>query len=347
MMALIRLNVACIARLAASATHPSAESTSIYRRFQRFFQQVFLNPVLICRLILNMLGVGQQKVLLIFDRTNFKRGQKHINVLFLAMVHHRMAIPLAWKCLPETQKQGNSSPKHRRELLDMVIESLGNKDRIWAILGDREFLGKAWLKTLEEQGIAYCVRLKEKWQCIKKDQASVPLLKLLASEPGIAQELGFIPLGTHKAYICKLTGKRLSKDKALVLAHSDDIQEADELYRFRWQIEHLFKSLKSSGFNFESTGLTHAERINTLVSCIAIALTAAFVEGLSHPHAHTRVLKKHGYPLKTYFRWGLERLQSIISRSFKKALSRLYQLIFPKKSFFIPLPNFLESFFVV
>lgn len=346
LMALICSCNACMWKFAC-CTNSAVKTSSTYRRFQRFFQRVRLDGVLLCKLILSSLGVKSQKFLLVYDRTNFKVGKKHINLLVLAVVHKKMAIPLAWKCLSGTQKQGNSTVEQRRDLLNTVIQAIGGKDNILAILGDREFLGKSWLESLQSAGIAYCVRLKENWQCIQKDQRNLPLIQLLKEQVDVAQDLGFLALGTNKPFITKITGKRLKKDEALMVAHSPNIQKADELYRVRWQIEHLFKSMKTSGFNFESTHLSTPERIDTLISCISIAFTAAYVEGLLHSNSQTTKIKKHGYTLKTFFRLGLENLRNRLMRSYSKTFKYLINLLLPPIPRSIPLPYQINHFFVV
>ena len=43
--------------------------------------------------------------------------------------------------------------------------------------------------------------------------------------------------------------------------------EAQSLYKERWQIETAFKALKTSGFNIEDTHLTDLDRINVVNFC--------------------------------------------------------------------------------
>ena len=42
-------------------------------------------------------------------------------------------------------------------------------------------------------------------------------------------------------------------------------------YKERWQIETMFKAMKSSGFNLEATHLNNWNRMSTLIAIIAIA----------------------------------------------------------------------------
>ncbi len=47
----------------------------------------------------------------------------------------------------------------------------------------------------------------------------------------------------------------------------------------RWEIEHMFKALKSSGFNMESTHVTNLDRLDTLLEIITIAFFWAYLTG--------------------------------------------------------------------
>lgn len=48
-------------------------------------------------------------------------------------------------------------------------------------------------------------------------------------------------------------------------------QAAFAAYARRWEIETLFGALKSRGFNFEDTHLTHPDRLGKLLALLALA----------------------------------------------------------------------------
>lgn len=56
--------------------------------------------------------------------------------------------------------------------------------------------------------------------------------------------------------------------------------EAQSLYKERWQIETAFRALKTSGFNIENTLLTDIERINKLFSLVLAAFVWAYKAGI-------------------------------------------------------------------
>jgi hypothetical protein len=70
-------------------------------------------------------------------------------------------------------------------------------------------------------------------------------------------------------------GSRLRKGEYLLLITEAEPERAPARYARRWEIETLFKACKSQGFDFESTHLTRAERIESLVALMSIALVWA------------------------------------------------------------------------
>jgi hypothetical protein len=85
------------------------------------------------------------KFYLVMDRipsTREKFGKSNINILMLGIIYKKMCFPLYWMLL---DKGGSSSQRERKELLQKAINLLG-KERIAALLGDREFIGVRWFQ---------------------------------------------------------------------------------------------------------------------------------------------------------------------------------------------------------
>jgi hypothetical protein len=73
---------------------------------------------------------------------------------------------------------------------------------------------------------------------------------------------------------------RLEDGEFLLIASSGAPQaEAFSAYSRRWEIETLFGALKSRGFNFEDTPLTHPERIGKLLGLLALAFAWTYRTG--------------------------------------------------------------------
>ena len=92
-----------------------AEVESVYRRLARFFQHVRFDGSAFARMIVAVLGldkIGAWDMAL--DRTNWKLGKVHINILMLGIVWNGVCVPLFWMLLP---KAGNSNTDERIKLL--------------------------------------------------------------------------------------------------------------------------------------------------------------------------------------------------------------------------------------
>ena len=92
-----------------------AQTLSVHRRFERFFQYVRLDEGCIAQLIAHIMGLAGKPWHLALDRTNWKFGRCHINILMLGVVHENVCIPLFWILL---DKAGNSNARERTDLMD-------------------------------------------------------------------------------------------------------------------------------------------------------------------------------------------------------------------------------------
>ncbi len=126
-----------------SVAFPSkAKTESRYRRIQRFIHEG-VDYDKFALFIMLLFGFNGQDFYLTIDRTNWKEGQEHINILMLAIVYKGAAIPVMWIVL--NNKRGNSTMNQRIALMKRFIKLVG-KEHILGIFGDREFIGGEWLQ---------------------------------------------------------------------------------------------------------------------------------------------------------------------------------------------------------
>ena len=101
----------------------------------------------------------------------------------------------------------------------------------------------------------------------------------------------------------------------MVIATNQPPGNAVAIYLRRWEIECLFSCLKGRGFRFESTHVTHLERIETLVAVLAIAFCWA------HKVGEWRAIKKpirlNKYrnskrPQYSFFRYGFDLIRDVL-----------------------------------
>jgi hypothetical protein len=77
----------------------------------------------------------------------------------------------------------------------------------------------------------------------------------------------------------------------------------------------MFQDFKSQGFKLEDTHLKQAYKLKKLVYLVSLAYDFCLHVGFYYEkHLAPIVKKKHGYPSKSMFRIGLDRLRSMIQR---------------------------------
>lgn len=296
-----------------------AKSSSCYKRLCRFVGEVWLEQRILAQFLLSMFDVGDGKWRLAMDRTNWKIGRSHVSILYLSVCYKGMGIPLFWVFL-EDKKQGNSDHIDRIDLLEFFIGVFG-KDKIGTLLMDREFCGKEWLDFLSQHGISYVLRLKDKNSYIANSQGKqVKIQRLFHNlKPGEIVVLGKRKVGKSKhASTHHITAMRLKNGELLILAHTKDIKDATTEYRYRWNIEHMFKAFKSAGFNLEDTRIINPDKLQTLTSVMAIAFCAAYQLGDKQHQEQPIETKKHGYKQYSLFRHGLNIIRnSMINHKYK------------------------------
>lgn len=83
---------------------------------------------------------------------------------------------------------------------------------------------------------------------------------------------------------CYLSGPKVmdkeGKPEMRLLVSYRNAGEALDMYRKRWQIETMFKGLKSSGFNIEGSHVRDLSRMSNLFDIIMIAYVWCYLVGI-------------------------------------------------------------------
>jgi hypothetical protein len=284
------------------------KSESKYRRFQRFFALFSFRQQAVGALILSFLPKPPEGWVLAMDRTNWKFGKTHINLLVVTVVLEGVGFPVAWIMLPARTKRGNSNKHHRIAVMERVLDIMDSAD-VRVLTMDREFVGKAWLGWLDTLEVPYIVRVKK---TARIGRHSAQFLcgyrrwKKLSSSPQtvFGQQVYF-------------AAKRIARGRDPYLAViSNRLQgrEALKLYSLRWGIETFFSHLKKRGFCFEQTHLTKKPRLEKLVAVLGVAFTLCHRWGRICEQRQGKKIKKHGYRAQSVFRIGLQSLHKMVKR---------------------------------
>ena len=310
----------------------AAQTASVRRRFYRFFQFVRLDSTLAARVVVELLGLGGKPWVLAMDRTNWDFGKTTINILMISVAWNGMGIPLLWMLLPTA---GNSHTSERTELLDRLRAAFPDL-KIAALMGDREFIGDAWMAYLQRENIPFILRLRENQYVLREGYVALPI-------SGIAQHLkvrekmtvkGCCRLGRQNETLSlpvRLVVMRLASGELLALACSGRARHALARYRQRWTIETLFGNLKTKGFALEATHLTDPDKLCTLIAILAFAVALTVKTGVAMARLHPIPDKKHGRRAWSLFALGLNTLRKIfVAASSAQIIAFLGQLLSPK-----------------
>jgi len=126
---------------------------NIYRGYQYLIHNFKVSQECLAFGIMKMFGLllPSCKILLALDRTNWKYGDKDINLLVLSVVVNGCGVPLFWV---ELDSRGNSDTNERKHVMNMFINTFG-ADKIGYILADREFIGNDWFDYLDRNKIKF------------------------------------------------------------------------------------------------------------------------------------------------------------------------------------------------
>ena len=279
-----------------------AQEDSVYRRAQRFFAQIELDGVLFTRVMVSLLA--KTRYTLCLDRTNWQFGVFNINILMVAVADEGIAIPLAFVLL---EKRGSSNTLERTRLMEQVLKVI-RPAQIEVLLADREFIGQDWFTFLSDKNIPFAIRIRE-------NSLADEWFRLSAFFPHLKKAQKKCLHHRYKIYGCNLSvAATKSADNGLVIIVSNRKPAwALSTYAKRWQIESLFKALKSSGFGLEDTHLKDISRMTTLVAIVSLAFLWALKVGhWLHKQRPIR-LKSHGRREKSMFRLGLDFIRRAVA----------------------------------
>ncbi len=229
----------------------------------------------------------------------------------VAVLGSGFAVPVLWSLLP---KRGNSAQFERRDILELLIKYLG-VDQIRRVIGEGEFIGTHWLNWLINNQIGFVLRIKGNMN-VTQNGTTVRAETLFNKNRKSPQRLvgKFILLGSE----VYLSGFRFRNDKGkseyLIVACSEPIDNACELYAQRWYIENMFKDLKSNGFQLEQTHVTKIERLETLIGLLAIAYAWMIRIGHWVQSKQPKLFKiaKHKRARISFFKAGLREFVRVI-----------------------------------
>lgn len=160
-------------------------------------------------------------------------------------------------------KKGNSNSRERIARLKRFIKQFG-KDKLIAVLADREFIGATWFKWLKTEEIDFHIRVKKNTK-VPNSRGEMVQVQLLFRLLKVGEQRIIRETRTVTDVAVYLSALRLEDGTRLIIASSKFIEQPLETYAKRWEIETLFSCLKERGFNLEDTRITQLSRLKRLL----------------------------------------------------------------------------------
>lgn len=193
-------------------------------------------------------------------------------VLLLSVLWRNHALPVAW--MVKKGEKGHFSEQVHLALLDTVACVIPTNCRV-VLLGDGEFDGKLLCARCEDLRWEFVLRtaLDRK---IEDNGEILPIGKL-AIWP--RQETAFVQSALH-GYHAVLWHYKNYEHPIALLTNMELGEMACAYYERRFKIEHLFKLLKSSGFNVHKSKIMGEKRVASLLIVLALAFVLIFWAGV-------------------------------------------------------------------
>ena len=179
-------------------------------------------------------------------------------------------------------------------------------EKIDGYLVDREFIGTEFVLYLIKNEIKFKIRIKHDTRVARRRNGTAPARNFFRNlaRGEVIQLRGQRVVWGQKLSV---TGTRLMSGESLIILSPDASRvtaiPGDD--KRRWEIETLFKGLKSQGFDFEATHLTELDRIETLLALLAIAFCWAHLLGEWLHEQKPIPIKSHCRPAISIIRYGL------------------------------------------
>ncbi len=190
-------------------------------------------------------------------------------------------------------------------------------DKILSFSSDWEFIGKEWISYLLDHNISFFIRIKDNQ--LANDLDTKRPLKEFFHNLGTEETLNFPSIMDDPRLV--IVGKKFKEENLVICSNVQDKDHVLRTYRQRWDIERLFRNMKTQGFNLENTQMKDLKRLSKLMAFIAIAILFSTITGLTQKCSYKKTVKS---PLYSIFTKGLRWLKTkLLTFSFTKVFRLL------------------------
>ena len=284
---LLENNKAHLCKLGEELAVNGPSKNACVQRVRRFLSNKRITPLLfICPLIYLMRPLLENlpEIVLIMDRTEWKKLGRWINILSVAIFYKGRAIPVFWIVFGW---KGNSSLHRWKKVLKPVIEELQwmnwLSDKPIHLVADREFASPKlaeWLK--KKYDVDSTLRLKSSMYLNEESEPEVKIASLIKKMKKGSRFILRDQILTRDSDFkmnVLLTWKEKYDEPMVVATTIGKPLLSDKTYKKRFSIECMHKDWKTNAFDLEKTKVTDPKRIEAMLIPIAFAYVFCMLEG--------------------------------------------------------------------
>jgi hypothetical protein len=213
-------------------------------------------------------SLGLSEFRLSIDSSKVGRG---CLILVVGLVYKKRVIPLAWMLYKG--RKGHSSVEKQLELLNQVSALLPEGSKV-VLTGDGEFDGTGVIEWLKAHPTwHYALRTAKNIIIRGQDETEGQSLENLVPPTGedkFLKELFFTQQEVGPVNMAILW-HAADQEHIYLVTDAQTLEQCQQWYRRRFNIETLFSDSKSRGFGLDKSGIRHPERMARFVIAVFLA----------------------------------------------------------------------------
>lgn len=179
------------------------------------------------------------------------------------------------------------------------------------------------MQFLNDNSIRYYIRARNNFKVFSYQKQELIYACWLFNHLKVGEFYHYPKIVELHGQRCYLSGsKAIGKDgkpELLMIVSFNKPEQGVAFYKQRWQIETLFKGMKSSGFNIKDTHVTDLDRLEKLFSLVMIAFVWYYKLGdYIDEYVKKISIKKHGRRAVSVFKCGLDYLSKVLLNGFNR-----------------------------
>lgn len=209
--------------------------------------------------------LSKQTLILAIDGSLSGRG---CITLMVSLTYKGRALPLLW--ITRKGKKGHFPENMHIELIQAVQEIIPTTAEV-IVLGDGEFDGGNWLKTLDDYGWKFSCRTAKTSKLYEGEEAFT--FQDICPEKGGMTEIADVEFTDKRCLSLRAVvyWGREYIDPLYLVSNASTGGEAFHWYKKRFRIETLFSDFKGRGFRLDKSGLRDPKRVDRLLIAVSLA----------------------------------------------------------------------------